>query len=137
MIMKKAKKSAAMKRRDFLKASAVAGAAVTLESASEVLKGAEDKKEKVYILPNVATPNRPVIRNPEICNGCNTCVNICQIDVYIPNPEIGKPPIALHPDECWYCGRCVVGCQHPGAISFNWPTWSRAGNPACQELAAC
>ena len=88
--MKKAKKSVAIKRRDFLKAGAAAGAAVTLESASEVLKGAEDTKEKVYIIPNVATPNRPVIRNAKICNGCNTCVNICQVDVYIPNPITGS-----------------------------------------------
>jgi ferredoxin len=75
--MKKAKKSVAIKRRDFLKAGAAAGAAMTLDGASEVLKAAENKKDKVYIVPNVATPNRPVIRNAEICNGCNTCVNIC------------------------------------------------------------
>jgi NAD-dependent dihydropyrimidine dehydrogenase PreA subunit len=67
----------------------VAGAAVTLDGASEVLKGTEDRKDKVYIVPNIATPNRPVIRDPEICNGCNTCVNIYQIDVYIPNPVKG------------------------------------------------
>src|SRR5512137_2006487 len=127
MIMKITKKSAAMKRRDFLKASAVAGAAVTLEGASEVLKGTEDKKDKVYIVPNVATPNRPVIRNPEICNGCNTCVNICQVDVYIPNPVKGKPPITLHPDECWYCGCCVNECPQlsAGAIKFNFPLQQR------------
>jgi NAD-dependent dihydropyrimidine dehydrogenase PreA subunit len=127
MIMKKTKKSAAMKRRDFLKAGAAAGAAVTLEGASDVLKGTEDKKDKVYIVPNVATPNRPVIRNPEICNGCNTCVNICQIDVYIPNPVKGKPPITLHPDECWYCGCCVNECPRRtlGAIKFNWPLQQR------------
>jgi len=82
----------AMKRRDFLKASAVVGAAVTFEGAGEVLKGAEEKKDKVYVLPNVATPNRPVIRNPEICNGCNTCVNICQIDVYLPKSCKGQAP---------------------------------------------
>ena len=114
-------------RRDFLKAGAVAGAAVTLEGANEVLKGAEDKTNKVYIVPNVATPNRPVIRNPEICNGCNTCVNICQVDVYLPNPVKGKPPITLHPDECWYCGCCVNECPRRtlGAIKFNWPLQQR------------
>ena len=124
--MKKAKKRGAMKRRDFLKASAAAGAAVTLEGASGVLHGAEGK-EKVYILPNVATPNRPVIRNPEICNGCNTCVDVCQVDVYVPNPEKGRPPITLHPEECWYCGCCVNDCPRLslGAIRFNWPLQQR------------
>jgi NAD-dependent dihydropyrimidine dehydrogenase PreA subunit len=126
--MKKAKKNSAMKRRDFLKASAAAGAAaVGFESAGKALSGAETRKDKVYIIPNVATPNRPVLRNPEICNGCNTCVNICQIDVYVPNPEKGKPPITLHPDECWYCGCCVNECprRNLGAIKFNWPLQQR------------
>jgi NAD-dependent dihydropyrimidine dehydrogenase PreA subunit len=92
--MKKQKKSLEMKRRDFLKASAVAGAtgaAASLEKASGILEAAEGKK--VYVVPNVATPNRPVIRNPEICIGCNTCVEVCQVDVYIPNPVKGKPPL--------------------------------------------
>jgi NAD-dependent dihydropyrimidine dehydrogenase PreA subunit len=125
--MRNAKKSLEMKRRDFLKAGAVAGAVITLEGSAEALKGEEEKRDKVYILPNVATPNRPVIRNPEICNGCNTCVNICQIDVYVPNPIKGKPPITLHPDECWYCGCCANECPRlsQGAIKFNWPLQQR------------
>jgi NAD-dependent dihydropyrimidine dehydrogenase PreA subunit len=122
MSMKKQKNSRAMKRRDFLKASAVAGAAkaaVSFEAASGILHGAEGKK--VYVMPNVTTPNRPVIRNPEACIGCNTCVDVCQVDVYIPNPVKGKPPITLHPDECWYCGCCVNECPRlsAGAIKFN------------------
>jgi len=73
--MKKQKKIPAMKLRDFLKASAVAGAAgaaVSLEEACCILERTEGKK--VYVVPNVITPNRPVIRNPDVCDGCNTCV---------------------------------------------------------------
>jgi NAD-dependent dihydropyrimidine dehydrogenase PreA subunit len=126
--MKKQMKIPAMKRRDFLKASAAAGAAgavVSLERASGMLEGAEGKK--VYVVPNVITPNRPVIRNPEICNGCNTCVDICQVDVFLPNPVKGKPPITLHPEECWYCGCCVNDCPRLslGAIKFNFPLQQR------------
>ena len=76
---------------------------------------------RVFALPNITTPNNPVKFNPEICNGCNDCVETCQIDVFIPHPQIGKPPIILHPEECWYCGCCVVDCAHPGAIQFNYP----------------
>ena len=83
-------------------------------------------KEKVYALPNVITPSSPVIFNPEICKGCNTCVEVCQIDVFIPNSEKGKPPIILHPDECWYDGCCVDMCPNPGAIKINWPLLQRA-----------
>jgi NAD-dependent dihydropyrimidine dehydrogenase PreA subunit len=79
----------------------------------------------VYAVPNVATPGRPAIFNPEICNGCNTCVEHCPMDVFIPNPESGKCPIILHPEECWYCGTCVNDCPCPGAIQFNWPLQQR------------
>ena len=78
-------------------------------------------QETVYAIPNVTTPNRPVIFNPDICTGCNICVETCQMDVYIPNPEKGKPAIILHPDECWYCGCCIDYCPMPGAIKFNHP----------------
>jgi NAD-dependent dihydropyrimidine dehydrogenase PreA subunit len=83
----------------------------------------EDKvsQEKIFALPNITTPSQPVLFNPEICTGCNNCVETCQIDVYIPNPQVGKPPIILHPEECWYCGCCVNDCPTPGAIQFNWP----------------
>ncbi len=89
-------------------------------------------QEKVHVTPNVPTPNRPVIFDPEICIGCNQCVEVCQVDVYIPNPSEGKPPIIMYPDECWYCGCCVVECPNPGAIKFNWPLmqrvrWKRKG----------
>jgi NAD-dependent dihydropyrimidine dehydrogenase PreA subunit len=77
-------------------------------------------QEKVFAIPNITTPNYPVIFDEEICDGCNTCVETCQIDVYIPHPQQGKPPIILHPEECWYCGCCANDCPR-GAIQFNWP----------------
>jgi NAD-dependent dihydropyrimidine dehydrogenase PreA subunit len=78
-------------------------------------------QEKIMAMPNITTPSSPVIFNPDICNGCNTCVEVCQIDVFMPNPEKGKPPIVLHPDECWYGGCCVNDCPLPGAIKLKWP----------------
>jgi NAD-dependent dihydropyrimidine dehydrogenase PreA subunit len=77
-------------------------------------------KGKLMAVPNVTTPSSPVVFNPDICDGCNTCVEVCQIDVFIPNPEKGKPPIVLHPDECWYGGCCVNECPRPGAIELKW-----------------
>jgi NAD-dependent dihydropyrimidine dehydrogenase PreA subunit len=78
-------------------------------------------KDKAKALPNVTTPNNPVLFNADICNGCNNCVEVCPIDVYMPHPLQGKPPIVLHPEECWYCGTCVNDCPRQGAITFNWP----------------
>jgi NAD-dependent dihydropyrimidine dehydrogenase PreA subunit len=83
-------------------------------------------RKEVYALPNIITPANPVIYNPDHCIGCNNCVNVCQADVLIPNPEKGQPPVILHPDECWYCGCCVNDCPTPGAITFNWPLQQRA-----------
>ncbi|NLD39098.1 MAG: ferredoxin family protein [Desulfatiglans sp.] len=83
-------------------------------------------QQVLFAIPNVTTPNQPVIFNAERCNGCNHCVEVCPIDVYIPNPVKGKPPIILHQDECWYCGCCANDCPRPGAIKFNWPLQSRA-----------
>lgn len=80
-------------------------------------------KEKVYMLPNLITPNRPVEFDEEICNGCNRCVNICMFDVLFPNPEKDKPPILLYPDECWRCGCCLMECplRDKGAIKVSFP----------------
>jgi NAD-dependent dihydropyrimidine dehydrogenase PreA subunit len=82
-------------------------------------------KEKAYATPNVVIPNRPVIFDSNICNGCNRCVAICLMDVLIPNPKKGKPPIIMYPDECWYDGCCVLECPRPGAIKMNHPLMQR------------
>jgi NAD-dependent dihydropyrimidine dehydrogenase PreA subunit len=75
-------------------------------------------RKEVYTYPNITSPANPIIYDSEICTGCNTCVEHCQVDVLIPNPEKGQPPVILHPDECWYCGCCVNDCP-TGAITIN------------------
>lgn len=84
-------------------------------------------KEKVYMVPNLPTPNKPVVFDEKVCNGCNTCVEVCQMDVLAPNPEKGKPPIVLYPDECWYGGCCVEMCPlwEKGAIKLKHPVMQR------------
>ena len=76
---------------------------------------------KVYAMPNMQSPAVPVKFDADKCIGCNTCVEVCQIDVFIPNPVKGQPPIILHPEECWYCGACAQDCPTPGALNFNYP----------------
>jgi ferredoxin len=77
--------------------------------------------DKVYMVPNPPTPNTPVLFDSSLCNGCNTCVQICRTDVLMPNPEKRQPPIVLYPDECWFCGCCVEDCPRPGAIGMVHP----------------
>jgi len=81
--------------------------------------------QKAYAVPNRPGPGRPVLFDPDICNGCNRCVDICPMEVFIPNPEKGKPPIILYPEECWYGGCCVEECPRQGAITFNSPLMQR------------
>jgi NAD-dependent dihydropyrimidine dehydrogenase PreA subunit len=81
--------------------------------------------KKVYVTPNRITPNNPLIFNPDICNGCNMCVKICESGILLPNPEKGKPPLIPYPEECWYEGACVMECPHSGAIKLNFPLRQR------------
>lgn len=63
----------------------------------------------------------PILYDKEKCIGCNRCVEICQVDVLVPNSEKGKPPVVLYPGECWYCGCCVMECPKEGAIRLRHP----------------
>ena len=86
-------------------------------------------QKKVYMVPNLVTPNKPVEFDEEVCNGCNLCVEQCRTDVLMPNPVKKKPPIVLYPDECWYCGCCVQHCPvwQKGAIKMVHPMSQRIG----------
>ena len=78
-------------------------------------------ENNVNAFPNIVTPQNPIIFNPEACVGCNTCVEICVMDILLPNPEKGQPPIVLYPEECYYDGLCVINCPQwqKGAIKLN------------------
>ena len=54
------------------------------------------------------------------CVGCNRCMNVCQVDIMLPNPNRGAHPIVEYPGECYYCGSCVMACPN-GAIFLHHP----------------
>ena len=80
-------------------------------------------QEDIRMFPNLVTPRNPVIFDEKVCTGCNVCVEICVMDILVPNPEKGKPPIILYPDECYYDGLCMQNCPlwQKGAIVINHP----------------
>lgn len=82
------------------------------------------KNKKIIISPESAAL-KPLKFNAEICDGCNRCVDVCQVDMLLPHPEKGKPPVVLFPGECWYEGCCVDICPKPGAIKLNTPLMNR------------
>jgi ferredoxin len=59
------------------------------------------KKSKVYAVSNLITLSKPIEFGEDICNGCNICVEACQIDVFLPNARKGKPPFFMFPDGCF------------------------------------
>jgi NAD-dependent dihydropyrimidine dehydrogenase PreA subunit len=82
------------------------------------------KKENITVIPETSGVS-PLTFDPAVCNGCNRCVEVCQVDILAPNPEKGSQPVVLFPDECWYGGCCVDACPKPGAIKLNIPLMNR------------
>ena len=76
------------------------------------------KKRTADVVPGDRT-FFPITFDPVICNGCNRCVEVCQVDVFAPKPEPGRPPLVLFSHECWQEGSCVEACPRKGAICWN------------------
>lgn len=82
--------------------------------------------EKRLSAVKIPASARPIRFDADKCVGCNRCVNICQVDIFIPNPQKGKPPVVLYPGECYYCGSCVMVCPRKGAITLSHPLMNQA-----------
>jgi Na+-translocating ferredoxin:NAD+ oxidoreductase RNF subunit RnfB len=82
------------------------------------------KGKKIYIHPETAAL-QPLSFDAEICDGCNRCVEVCQVDILVPHPTKKKPPVVVFPGECWYGGCCVAICPKPDAIRLNTPLMNR------------
>jgi formate hydrogenlyase subunit 6/NADH:ubiquinone oxidoreductase subunit I len=77
--------------------------------------------KKIKLLPEMSA-SKPIILRDDLCIGCMLCVDICQVDVLIPDPvKENKVPLVLFPGECWYCGSCVEVCPVEGAIELRHP----------------
>jgi NAD-dependent dihydropyrimidine dehydrogenase PreA subunit len=86
-----------------------------------------------FKIPEMPAAN-PIIIDSSKCTGCNRCVNICQVDLLLPNITKGAPPVVMYPGECWYCGCCVVECPVEGAIKLRHPLMNRVFWIAKEEL---
>ena len=53
--------------------------------------------------------------DPELCNGCGICVNICPMDVFRMDKKTNKA-IIQYPEDCMLCEFCVLDCP-TGAIT--------------------
>lgn len=84
-------------------------------------------EDHACLTPNPIMPNECVDINPELCIGCNSCVDVCRSDLLVPSHEKGKPPYVMYPDECWFCGCCAEHCPVEGAITMVFPMNQRVG----------
>jgi len=82
---------------------------------------------QAYMVSNPVTPCESVVIDPDLCIGCQQCIEVCRADVLMPSPKEGEPPILLYPDECWFCGSCMSHCPVPGAIRVEHPLNQRVG----------
>lgn len=78
-------------------------------------------ENEAYLVANQPAPGQAIYIDPELCIGCNQCIEYCRSDVMVPHPEEGRPPIVLYPDECWFGGTCMEPCPVPGAIEMEHP----------------
>lgn len=61
----------------------------------------------------------PPMINEEKCIACNTCAQICGMDVFGP-VVVKRKPTVRYPEECWHCRACVMDCP-VGAIEMRYP----------------
>ena len=86
-------------------------------------EGKEIPAYSVFAGTSATAQGQFVIINPDVCIGCNACVEVCQVDIFAPNPVKGEPPYMLHYDECAHCGACVMHCPvaDEGALIYEGP----------------
>ena len=61
----------------------------------------------------------PPIINRSKCTACNTCAQICTMNVFGPVMP-GRIPEVRFPEECWHCRACVMDCPVE-AIDLRYP----------------
>ena len=61
----------------------------------------------------------PPIIDKSKCVACNTCAQICTMNVFGPVTP-GKIPVVRFPEECWHCRACVMDCPK-GALDLRYP----------------
>ena len=62
----------------------------------------------------------PPIIDPNKCNKCGTCVDVCAEDVFFGSQKKDVPVVA-YPEACIHCNCCVAECKMEGAISLRIP----------------
>jgi len=75
-----------------------------------------------------------IMINPDLCNKCYTCVQICPAGIFIQKDKDSIPKVlgSIAEDFCISCGHCAAICPKQAIIHESFPEGSI--NPVCQEL---
>lgn len=46
---------------------------------------------------------------------------VCQVDLFVPGPEVGSQHVLFYRGECWYWGSCIMVCLVEGEIKLRHP----------------
>jgi NADPH-dependent glutamate synthase beta subunit-like oxidoreductase len=61
------------------------------------------------MVPNPATPCTAIVIDPDLCCGCNSCANVCRIDVLLPRPSLPRPEEGVFPFKAPCESACPAG----------------------------
>jgi len=50
-----------------------------------------------------------VVVDPEKCEGCEECIEVCPVDVY---ELVDDKSVPVNAEECLGCESCVEVCEH-------------------------
>jgi NADPH-dependent glutamate synthase beta subunit-like oxidoreductase len=64
---------------------------------------------KPRMAPNPATPCTAILIDPDLCCGCNSCANVCRIDVLLPRQSLPHPDEGVFPFKAPCESACPAG----------------------------
>jgi formate dehydrogenase major subunit len=70
------------------------------------------------LAPNPATPNEAVLIDPDLCCGCNTCVNVCRLDVLMPDRALPDPDTGASPVRAPCEAACPAGIDIKRQLAY-------------------
>jgi formate dehydrogenase major subunit len=69
----------------------------------------KEKYIRPRMAPNPATPCTAIVIDPDLCCGCNSCANVCRIDVLLPRPSLPRPEEGVFPFKAPCESACPAG----------------------------
>ena len=80
------------------------------------IQGREKEPAAEYSLRQSPASLNPICFDPDVCIGCNRCVQPCQCDILLPSGQKGNPPLSCIPESA--ITAAPVSWNAPGKARF-------------------